>query len=125
MRAINPEEAPPAVGPYSQAVESENKLYTCLMGPFDEDGNIIEGTIGEQTHRTMENLKVILEAAGSSLENIVHTRAYLADLDAHFDGFNDAYQQHVSEPYPARTTLPLYELFDERVKVEIELVAET
>src|SRR5262245_13441337 len=73
--------APKAIGPYSQAIKANGMVFASGQIPLDPDtGELIEGNIAQQTERVLNNLKAVLEAAGSSLDNVVRTTVYLADL---------------------------------------------
>ncbi len=114
---------PPAIGPYSPAVVAEGK-FVFVLGqiPFDPAvGGIVRGTIAEQTRVTLENLRRLLEASGSSLDRVVSCRVYLQPLNAeNFAEMNAVYAEFFGESKPARATIGAGLLgFD----VEIEAVA--
>jgi 2-iminobutanoate/2-iminopropanoate deaminase len=118
--------APAAIGPYVQGVRVGNLIFTAGQIPLDPaTGKIVAGNIAEQTARVLENLKAILEAAGSSLAQTVKTTVYLKDLQD-FAAMNTVYGQYFaaagSTP-PARTTVEIARLPKDAL-VEIELVAE-
>ena len=106
--------------PYSPVVISGDHVFTAGQVAFDADGNLVGETIEEQTRQTLENLRACLEAAGSSLDEVVKVTAFLSDL-GNFAGYNAVYTEFFSAPYPARSsvgaTLPPGTL------VEIEAVA--
>lgn len=120
---INTEHAPGALGPYSQAIRAGNTLYTAgQVGLDPATGQLVEGGIVEQTRRALDNLSAVLEAAGSSLHDVVKTTVFLADL-AHFGAMNDIYKGYFSESHPpARSTVQVAGLPREAL-VEIECVA--
>ncbi|MCX7623362.1 MAG: RidA family protein [Thermomicrobium sp.] len=102
---IRTEKAPQPIGPYVQAVRVGNLVFTAGQIPLDpETGQLVAGGIEEQTTRVLENLKAILEAAGSSLAQVVRTTCFLADLDD-FAAFNRVYSRYFGEHPPARTTV--------------------
>lgn len=68
--------------------------------------------------------QAILRAGGTSLDDVTKVTARLVDIENDFEGFNEVYAEYTSEPYPARTTIPIYELYDDRLRLEIEVVAE-
>ncbi len=114
--------APKAIGPYSQAVSYNGLLYCSGQIPLDPaTGAIIEGDVSAQTERVLENLKAVLEAAGSSLENVLKTTVYIKDM-AEFGKINEVYSRYFSASLPARATVEVSRLPRE-VQVEIEAIA--
>jgi len=113
------ENAPAAIGPYSQAVKIGQFIYTSGQIPMDPDtGNIVEDDIRPQTHQVFANLKAVLKAAGSSLEDVVKVTAFLKDMND-FKEFNDVYAQYLGDGKPARSTVQAARLpLDVRVEVE-------
>ena len=105
--------------PYSPVVVSGDLVFTAGQVPFDADGNVVGEDIAEQTRQTLENIRLCLEAAGCTLDDVVKVNAYLADL-ADFPGYNAVYEQTFAKPYPARTTVQAGLV---GVKVEIEAIA--
>ncbi len=117
------EKAPRAIGPYSQAVISQGLVFVSGQIPLDPaTGQMIEGDIAAQTERVLENLRAILEACGSSLERVVKTTVYLADLDD-FPRMNEVYARYFPSAPPARATVEASRL-PRGARVEIEAVAE-
>ena len=117
------QQAPQAIGPYSQAIRLGNLLFTAGQIPLDpSSGKLVEGDIEQQTERVMRNLQAILEAAGSSLDQVVKTTCFLADLDD-FQRFNQIYGQFFTNQPPARSTVQVARLPD-GARVEVECVAE-
>jgi 2-iminobutanoate/2-iminopropanoate deaminase len=116
--------APAAIGPYSQGVRAGNLVFTAGQIPLDPvTGQVVTGGIAEQTSRVLENLKAIVEAAGSSLAQTVKTTVFLKDLKD-FDAMNAVYGKYFApESAPARTTVEVARL-PKDVLVEIELIAE-
>jgi 2-iminobutanoate/2-iminopropanoate deaminase len=98
--------APAPVGPYSPAIRVGNLLFVAGQGPFAADGKREGETFEEQLRVTMRNLSAIAEAAGTSLTNAVRMGAFLSSLD-NFDEFNRILPEFLTEPYPARTTVPI------------------
>lgn len=122
MKAIHTENAPAAIGPYSQAVESGNLVFTSGQIPLDpKTGSIVSGGIKEQTKRVCENLKAVLEAAGSSLEKAVKTTCFLKSI-SDFADFNEVYAGYFTGK-PARSCFEVGAL-PKGALVEIEVVAE-
>ncbi len=114
--------APAAVGPYSQAVRVGDFIYTAGQVPLvPESGKLIEGDIKEQTRQVMQNLAQVLEAAGSSLANIVKTTIFVTNL-ADFAAINQAYGSFFAADPPARSTVQVAVL-PLGAQVEIEAVA--
>ncbi|MCM1356385.1 MAG: RidA family protein [Staphylococcus sp.] len=113
--------APGAIGPYSQAIKVGNMLYCSGQIPVDPaTGNIPEG-IKAQTAQSLANVKAILAAAGASIENVVKTTVFLADMSL-FGDMNEVYAQNFTEPFPARSAVAVREL-PKQVLVEIEVIA--
>lgn len=97
--------APNPAGPYNQAVVAGNTIYVAGQGPIDpKTGKVVAGTIEEQATLTFENIQAILQAAGSSLGDVVQVTAYLADL-SDFARYNEVYKKYFTEPFPARATV--------------------
>jgi len=105
--------------PFSEAIVHENTVFLSGNVPIDETGEPIDGDIEAQTAQTMENIAEILKVAGSSLDNLIKTTVLLIDIDD-FEGFNDAYIEYVSPPYPARCA---YGVDDIAIEVDIEIDA--
>lgn len=116
------DQAPKAIGPYSQAVQGANFIYLSGQTPIDPvTGKLVEGGIGEQTRQAFQNLKAVLLSGGLSLEDVVKVNVYLVDM-ADFAGMNAVYQEQFAAPYPARTTVAVAGL-PLGARVEIEMVA--
>lgn len=114
MEKIFTNKAPEPIGPYSQAIKSGNFVFT--------SGQIsLHGNVSEQTEEVIKNLKVVLEASGSSLERVVKTTVYLSDME-NFADMNKIYEKYFSQK-PARTTVEVSKL-PKNALVEIEVVAE-
>jgi len=121
-KIISTERAPKALGPYSQAVVSNGWAFLSGQIPLDPASNqIIEGGIAAQTERVIENLKSVLEAAGSSLERVVKTTVYLKDM-GEFAAMNEVYGRYFGSNPPARATVEVARL-PKDVRVEIECIA--
>ena len=114
--------APAAVGPYSQAVRVDHLIYTAgQIALIPQTGKLVEGGIGAQTQQVMKNLAAILEAAGSSLVNVVKTTIFLTDIND-FAKVNQVYGSFFSDAPPARSTVQVSAL-PLGAKVEIEAIA--
>lgn len=119
---IQTSSAPNALGPYSQAIETDDFLFCSGQGPIDPDTNaLIEGDVAAQTERTLQNLGAVLEAAGLDFGDVVKTTCFLADMDD-FKAFNEVYGRFFPEPFPARTTIQAARLPLD-IDVEIEAIA--
>lgn len=121
-KIISTEQAPKAIGPYSQAVISNGWVFLSGQIPLDPSTNqIIEGGITAQTERVLENLKSVLEAAGTSLDRVVKTTVYLKDM-GEFAAMNEVYGRYFASDPPARATVQAAKL-PRDVSVEIECIA--
>lgn len=119
---IKTDKAPAAIGPYSQGVVAGGTLiFTAGQIPLDAAGNMIAGGIAEQTQAVLKNLQAVLEAAGSSLKQVVKTTVFLQNLED-FGRMNEVYGQYFSEGAPARSTVQVAKL-PKGALVEIEAVA--
>jgi 2-iminobutanoate/2-iminopropanoate deaminase len=122
MEEITTDRAPESIGPYSQGIKDGDTVYVSGQGPIDpETGEIIEGDIGTQTEHTLRNVAAVLEAAGTSLDNVVKVTIYLDDI-GDYDALNEAYAEQLSEPYPARCAVETAE-FPIDVGLEIDATA--
>lgn len=120
-RAVTSTEAPAAIGPYSQAIVSNDLVFTSGQIPLDKHGNLVTGPIEEQTHQVLRNLRAILEAAGLGLEAVVKTTVYVTDL-ADFSRINAVYGEYFKVPPPARSTVQVAAL-PRGANLEIEAIA--
>lgn len=122
MDIIATDKAPRAIGPYSQAILVGNVIYTAGQIALDPGTMQIVGQdVAEQTDRVLKNLAAILEQAGSSLQHVVKTTVFLADM-ADFPAMNDVYARHFGEHRPARSTVAVRTL-PKDARVEIDAVA--
>ena len=120
---ISTKKAPAAIGPYSQAIQVGNLVYTSGQIPIDPaTGAFAEGGIKEQTRQSLTNVKAILEEAGLSMSDVVKTTVFMADM-GDFADMNAIYAEFFSEPYPARSAVAVKTL-PKGALVEIEVVAE-
>lgn len=120
---ISTNKAPGAIGPYNQATALGNLVFTSGQIPLvTETMEIVEGGIKEQTKLVMDNLKAVLEEAGTSYENVLKTTCYLSDMD-NFVAFNEVYAQYFSaETAPSRATVAVKTL-PKNVLVEVDAIA--
>ena len=122
MKAVQTANAPAAIGPYSQAMISGNCVYTSGQIPLSpETGQIIGASITEQTEQVCKNIAALLKASGSSIEKVVKTTCFLADMND-FAAFNEVYAKYFSGK-PARSTVAVRQL-PKSALVEIETIAE-
>ena len=122
-QAVSTPLAPAAIGPYSQAIRSGNLVFVSGQIPLDPDsGTIVEGDAAVQTARVLQSLSAILEAAGSSLRQVLKTTVYLKDL-ADFAQMNEVYARFFGDVPPARATVEVARL-PRNVLVEIDVIAE-
>lgn len=119
---IATEKAPAAVGPYSQAIKANGFVYTAGQIPLDPaTGQIVEGDIQVQTHRALNNLQAVLEAAGTDLSSVVKTTVFLQNMDD-FGAMNEIYGRFFGQAPPARSAVEVARL-PLGVQIEIEAVA--
>lgn len=120
-RAVETPDAPKAIGPYSQAIVANGFVYTSgQIGADPKTGTLVEG-IEAQTEQVLKNIAAVLKASGSSMENVVKTTVFLADLND-FAKMNEIYSKHFKAPFPARSTVQVARL-PRDAKIEIEVVA--
>lgn len=123
MKAISTEKAPAAIGPYSQAIQVGNLVYTSGQIPIDPaTGMIVKGGIKEQTLQSLTNVKAILEEVGLTMSNVLKTTVFMADM-GDFADMNSVYAEFFTEPYPARSAVAVKTL-PKGALVEIEVIAE-
>lgn len=119
---VTTENAPAAIGPYSQAVRFGPFLYASgQLGIDPETGEIVEGCAGCQTRQVLKNVSAVLEAAGMTTADVLKSTVFLADM-ADFPKMNAVYEEFFSAPFPARSTFQVAAL-PKDAKVEIEIVA--
>jgi 2-iminobutanoate/2-iminopropanoate deaminase len=122
MEIIVTDKAPAAIGPYSQAVKAGGFLFCSGQIPLDPvSGEMVCGTIGEETEQVMKNLRSVLETSGVGFGQVVKTTIYLADM-ADFPAVNQVYGEYFSEVKPARATVAVAAL-PRSARVEIEAIA--
>ena len=121
-RIIQTEQAPAAIGPYSQAISIGDLLFTSGQIALDpESGIFLSGEIEEETEQTLKNISAILRASGLSVENVVKTTVYLSDLN-HFSRMNQVYEKYFSKTKPARACVQVAAL-PKGAKIEIDAIA--
>jgi 2-iminobutanoate/2-iminopropanoate deaminase len=121
-KAIQTDQAPKPQGPYSQGIIEGDFIFVAGQGPINpQTGKRELGDARSETKRIFENLKAILQAAGSSLEHVVKCNVYLRDIND-FAAMNEVYETYFSKPFPARTTIQAGAL-PGGIAVEIECIA--
>jgi 2-iminobutanoate/2-iminopropanoate deaminase len=119
---VTSSEAPEAIGPYSQAVRADGLIYCSGQVPLDpSSGELVSGGVGDQTRRCLTSLRAVLEAGGSSLENVVKVTAYLTDMND-FPQFNEVYSEFFTNDPPARATVGVAAL-PKGARVEVDCIA--
>jgi 2-iminobutanoate/2-iminopropanoate deaminase len=122
MRIIAADAAPKAIGPYSQAIEIEGFVFTAGQVALDpKSGELVGRTTAEQTEQVFANLQAVLTAAGTTLQQVVKTTVYLADM-ADFAQMNEVYAKHFGAHKPARSTVQAAGL-PRNARVEIDVIA--
>ena len=122
-QVIHTDSAPAAIGPYSQAIQIDDLLFVSGQVPIDPStGAIVEGDIKAQAQQSLNNLKAILNAAGTNMGAVVKTTVFLADMND-FAAMNEVYAQFFQEPFPARSAVQAARL-PKDAKVEIEAIAQ-
>lgn len=122
MKTIHTNNAPAAIGPYSQAIEVNGFIFASGQIPIDPlTGNFVEGGIKEQTKQAITNAKNILKEAGTDLAHVVKTTVYLANM-ADFAAMNEVYATFFQQPFPARSAVAVKDL-PKGALVEVEVLA--
>ena len=122
MKTIHTNNAPAAIGPYSQAIEVNGFIFASGQIPIDPStGNFVEGGIKEQTKQAITNAKNILKEAGTDLAHVVKTTVYLANM-ADFAAMNEIYATFFQQPFPARSAVAVKDL-PKGALVEVEVLA--
>ena len=121
-KVISTTKAPAAIGPYSQAIQVGNLVYTSGQIPINPaTGVFVEGGIREQTRQSLLNVKAILEEAGLTMSDVMKTTVFMADMND-FADMNAVYAEFFAEPYPARSAVAV-KMLPKGALVEIEVVA--
>jgi 2-iminobutanoate/2-iminopropanoate deaminase len=121
-QAVATDQAPKAIGPYSQGIRAANLLFVSGQIPIDPaTGTLIDGDIAAQTRRVFENLSAILKEAGGSLDNVARTTVFLADM-GDFAAMNEVYAGYFKTPAPARSTVQAARL-PKDARIEIDVIA--
>lgn len=122
MEEIHTDDAPAAIGPYSQGIIDDGRIFVSGQGPIDpETGDIVGEDIKEETAQTLDNIETVLEAAGASMDDIIKATVFVNDMD-NYEEINEVYAEYMSEPYPARSAVEVSGL-PVPIGVEIEVIA--
>ena len=120
-KELNSSKAPGAIGPYSQAIQTGNLIFVSGQLPINAETGEMPADIKAQTKQSIDNVKAILAEAGATLDNVVKTTVFLADMEL-FGPMNEVYGQVFTAPFPARSAVAVREL-PKQVLVEIEVIA--
>ncbi|MGG1680132.1 2-iminobutanoate/2-iminopropanoate deaminase [Neobacillus sp. NRS-1170] len=121
MKVVQTNQAPAAIGPYSQGIIVNNLFYSSGQIPLTAEGTLVTGDIKEQTHQVFRNLQAVLEEAGASFETVVKATVFIKNMDE-FTAVNEVYGEYFSTHKPARSCVEVARL-PKDVLVEIEVVA--
>ncbi|MGX6446300.1 RidA family protein [Neobacillus sp. K501] len=121
MKVVQTNQAPAAIGPYSQGIIVNNLFYSSGQIPLTAEGVLLEGGIIEQTHQVFKNLDAVLTAAGASFETVVKATVFIKNMDD-FAAVNEVYGQYFSTNKPARSCVEVARL-PKDVLIEIEVIA--
>lgn len=122
LEKVHSDDAPKAIGPYSQALIAGDLVFCSGQTPIDPaTGKLVPGDVKDQAHRVMKNLDAVLKKAGASFSHVVKATIYLKDL-GHFADVNGVYESYLNEPYPARVTVEVARLPMDCL-VEIDAIA--
>lgn len=122
MKVVNTSKAPEALGPYSHATVINGLVFTSGQIPLNLDGEIVSDDIKAQTKQVLENVKVVLNEAGSNIDSVIKATIFIADMNE-FQNINEVYGEYFAEHQPARSCVEVARL-PKDVKVEIEVIAE-
>ncbi|KSU57823.1 reactive intermediate/imine deaminase [[Bacillus] enclensis] len=121
MRVVSTNQAPAAIGPYSQGIVVNNLFYSSGQIPLTAEGSMIEGDIAVQTHQVFKNLQAVLKEAGASLETVVKATVFIKDMND-FGVINEVYGEYFNTHKPARSCVEVARL-PKDAGVEIEVIA--
>jgi 2-iminobutanoate/2-iminopropanoate deaminase len=121
MNYVSTKNAPAAIGPYSQAIQVGNMVFTSGQIPLLPTGDLLQGTVEEQTHQVFKNLQAVLEASGVTFNQVAKVTVFIKDMND-FAKINEVYAQYFGDHKPARSTVEVARL-PKDVKVEIEMIA--
>ncbi|MBV6686148.1 RidA family protein [Bacillus sp. JRC01] len=121
MRTVSTNQAPAAIGPYSQGIVVNNLFYSSGQIPLTSEGMMVEGDVQAQTHQVFRNLQAVLKEAGASLESVVKATVFIKNMDD-FGAINEVYGEYFSSHKPARSCVEVAKLPKDAL-VEIEVIA--
>ncbi|WP_175989773.1 RidA family protein [Bacillus sp. Marseille-Q1617] len=121
MRVVSTNQAPAAIGPYSQGIIVNNLFYSSGQIPLTAEGTMIDGDVSAQTHQVFQNLQAVLEEAGASLETVVKATVFIKDMND-FGVINEVYGEYFHTHKPARSCVEVARL-PKDAEVEIEVIA--
>ncbi|MCA1322066.1 RidA family protein [Bacillus tianshenii] len=121
MKVVHTDNAPKAIGPYSQGIVVNNLFYSSGQIPLKADGELLNGDVKKQTHQVFQNLKAVLAEAGASLETVVKATVFIKNMDE-FQQINEVYGEYFHTHKPARSCVEVARL-PKDVLVEIEVIA--
>jgi 2-iminobutanoate/2-iminopropanoate deaminase len=121
MKTVQTNQAPAAIGPYSQGIIVNNMLYSSGQIPLTPEGQMVEGDVSVQTHQVFKNLEAVLEEAGASFDTVVKATVFIKDMND-FAAINEVYGEYFTINKPARSTVEVARLPKDAL-VEIEVVA--
>lgn len=122
MKVVNTSKAPEALGPYSHATVINGLVFTSGQIPLNLDGEIVSDDVKVQTKQVLENVKVVLDEAGSDIDSVIKATIFIADMNE-FQNINEVYGEYFAKHQPARSCVEVARL-PKDVKVEIEVIAE-
>jgi 2-iminobutanoate/2-iminopropanoate deaminase len=121
MKTIQSFDAPQAIGPYSQAIQYKDLIFTSGQIPFTPEGDLVSGGIEEQTHQVVKNIRSILQTAGVDLSDVIKTTVFIKDMNQ-FQEINKIYEEYFSDHKPARSCVEVSRL-PKDVMIEMEVIA--
>ena len=121
MKSVFTKDAPAAIGPYSQGIIVNNMFYSSGQIPLTAEGELVTGSVEDQTHQVFKNLKAVLQAANASLDTVVKATVFIKDMND-FGAINEVYGQYFTDHKPARSCVEVARL-PKDVLVEIEVIA--
>ncbi|MDM5205471.1 RidA family protein [Cytobacillus kochii] len=121
MKIVQTNEAPAAIGPYSQGIVVNNIFYSSGQIPLTTEGVMVDGDVKAQTHQVFKNLQAVLQEAGASLETVIKTTVFIQDMND-FATVNEVYGEYFNNHQPARSCVEVAKLPKE-AKIEIEVIA--